>query len=1225
MSKLLALLCLGLLSLSGRVYAQEVRVGIYENEPKIFTDANGIPSGILIDVLKVIADKEGWQLGYVPCEWDSCLKKLESGAIDLMPDMAYATERERRFDFHTTPALHSWSQIYRSKNVAIASVLDLKGKRVALLEGGIQEEAFTTLMQGFSVNTEIIRTKTLEEAFQLAQSGKADAAVANHYYGDLHKANFKLLETPIIFQPSRLFYATAQGRHPELLNSIEKYLAEWQKNPDSPYFEIVKRWGGHVPPAFIPPVWWKVLFAVTGLMLLFLLGMAILRKQVMSRTQELQSNLTLLSMAGQLAKIGGWSVKLPEMTLIWSDEVCAIHEAPPGTHPTVAEATNFYAPEDRQHMKEVIDKCIQNGAPFDEEFRIITAKGNRRWTRIIGQAIRDEHGVITRIQGAFQDISNLKRAEEERLANLERYQLLFQSLTSAFGLHEIICDAAGKPVDYRFLEVNPAFETLTGLKAADLIGRTALDAIPTLEAFWIERYGAVALNGKTARFEYFVPEMGRHFEVVAYSPKHGQFVTLFSDVTARNQMESMLIENERKYRELTESINDAIWTLDAESLRFTYVSPSVFKLRGYTPEEIMAEPMDAALTPEGATHIRSQIARGVEEYLAGKRTADQFNTEEIELRRKDGSLVWTEVVTNFYRNEHTGKIEIRGVTRDINERKRMEESLRKLSLAVEQSPNSIVITDLDGNIEFVNLAFTKITGYTLNEVIGKNPRILRSGKTPRATYNELWAQLTRGETWKGELINRHKDGTEIVESVLISPVRRADGQVTNYLAIKNDITEIKKTQAHIDKLAHFDQLTSLPNRTLLKARFDYALSLAQRSHENMTVMFLDLDHFKDVNDTLGHSVGDQLLMEVAKRLKAMLRDQDILARQGGDEFVLILPGADENGAALVASKIIETVSRPYQIEEQELIATPSIGIAIYPHDGEDFETLSKNADTAMYRVKQEGRNDFRFFTSEMQTHSARALKLGNALRHAVSRNQLQMHYQPQLSIQDGHVVGAEALLRWTHPELGAISPAEFIPIAENSGQIIAIGEWVLRTVARQLKAWIDSGLPPMVIAVNLSAIQFRQPNLPELVTGILGEVGLPHEYLELELTEAVAMDDPQGAVAMMDKLSACGIRMSIDDFGTGYSSLSYLKRFKVYKLKIDQSFVRDITDDPDDKAIVSAIINMASSLGMQTIAEGVETSGQLAFLRLQGCDEVQGYYFSKPLPAEQFELFVRKA
>jgi diguanylate cyclase (GGDEF)-like protein len=398
--------------------------------------------------------------------------------------------------------------------------------------------------------------------------------------------------------------------------------------------------------------------------------------------------------------------------------------------------------------------------------------------------------------------------------------------------------------------------------------------------------------------------------------------------------------------------------------------------------------------------------------------------------------------------------------------------------------------------------------------------------------------------------------------------------------------------------------------------------MAQRSQGQLAVLFLDLDHFKNVNDTLGHRIGDALLIEVAKRLKSAMREGDTASRLGGDEFILVLPGTDVNGAVHVAEKLLETVAQHCQIEQHELVITPSIGIAMYPDDGEDFDTLSKCADVAMYRAKRDGRNNYRFFTQEMQTHSTRTLQLENALRHALKRDQLYLHYQPQMSLQDGRIIGAEALLRWQHPEFGMVSPAEFIPIAESSGQILQIGEWVLRTAAHQMKSWMDSGLEPMIIGVNLSAVQFRHPNLPELVTQILDSVKLPPQYLELELTEGVAMDDPLGAIAVMDSLHERGIRMSIDDFGTGYSSLSYLKRFRVYKLKIDQSFVRDITDDPEDKAIVSAIISLASSLGLQTIAEGVETEGQLAFLREQGCNEVQGYYFSKPLPAEKFEAFV---
>jgi diguanylate cyclase (GGDEF)-like protein len=436
--------------------------------------------------------------------------------------------------------------------------------------------------------------------------------------------------------------------------------------------------------------------------------------------------------------------------------------------------------------------------------------------------------------------------------------------------------------------------------------------------------------------------------------------------------------------------------------------------------------------------------------------------------------------------------------------------------------------------------------------------------------------------------------------------------------------EREQSDARIVQLAHFDSLTGLPNQMLLKDRLAHAMSMSQRGAAQMAVLFLDLDHFKNVNDTLGHRIGDELLIQLAARLKALLREEDTLSRLGGDEFILVLPATNIDGAAHVAEKVLATVAQACHIEQYELVVTPSVGIAIYPFDGTDFDKLYQSADVAMYRAKNDGRNCFRFFTAEMQERSARRLQLENALRHALAREQFQLHYQPQISMQDGRVTGAEALLRWQHPELGMVSPAEFIPVAEESGLILSIGEWVLRTAAQQAKRWMDSGQAAITIAVNLSAVQFRQANLPELIVQILEEANLPPQHIELELTESVAMEVPLAAIAVMNELHARGIRMSIDDFGTGYSSLSYLRKFKINKLKIDQSFVCNISEDPESDAIVTAIITLASSLGFQTIAEGVETAGQLEFLRLKGCNEAQGYYLSKPLDALQFEMFMRE-
>lgn len=456
---------------------------------------------------------------------------------------------------------------------------------------------------------------------------------------------------------------------------------------------------------------------------------------------------------------------------------------------------------------------------------------------------------------------------------------------------------------------------------------------------------------------------------------------------------------------------------------------------------------------------------------------------------------------------------------------------------------------------------------------------------------------------------------------LATPEREPDGAVL-FTGFISDCTEEKNTEDRIANLLHFDSLTGLPNRRLLVEHADYAISQARQKNQSLTLMFIDLDHFKHVNESLGIGVGDELLVSAANRILSVIRPNDTLSRQGGDEFSLLAPACDTDQATLLAQRLIEQFKKPFFIDQQEINITLSIGIVKYPEDGLNFDDLSRHADIALYQSKNSGRNTFRFFTDEMQAYSHRLMKVDAALRKALQEKQFHLLYQPQVDLKTRRIIGAEALIRWTHPDLGIVAPSELIPIAEANGQILPIGEWVLREATRTAKNWLQWADSDFVIAVNLSAVQFRQPQLPDMILNILSETGLPLTHLELELTESVALENPDKAKLMMDTLNQHHIKLSMDDFGTGYSSLSYLKRFKLYKLKIDQSFVRDMTTDAEDRAIVSTIINMAKTLDLVTIAEGVETEAQLNMLTEMGCNECQGYLTGKPMLPDEFQALL---
>jgi diguanylate cyclase (GGDEF)-like protein/PAS domain S-box-containing protein len=570
--------------------------------------------------------------------------------------------------------------------------------------------------------------------------------------------------------------------------------------------------------------------------------------------------------------------------------------------------------------------------------------------------------------------------------------------------------------------------------------------------------------------------------------------------------------------------------------------------------------------------------------------------------------------------------------------------LEKLSQAIRHSPASVVITDAFGIIEYVNPCFVEVTGYTPDDVIGQRPSLLKSGRTPADTYRQLWHTILAGEVWRGELVNRRKNGEFFWENTQISPIRSGTGEITHFVAVKEDITARKHAEQALADLndeleqrvlertrqlheaAHHDALTGLPNRKLIRQFIYRALVGNERDGRPFALMLIDLDRFKVVNDGLGHEAGDNLLQKMADRIRASLREDDVVARLGGDEFLVLLADAgDESIAAVAARKVIAAVEPAMNIAGNSIHATVSIGIVLAPRDGSSTETLLKNADLAMYAAKNSGRNDFRFFAAEMNTASEQRFAMETALRGALERGEFEVYYQPQIDLtQKERICGFEALLRWHQPGVGTIAPADFIPIAEETGLIVPIGKWVLMEACRQACIWRERFNSDLRIAVNLSARQFFEPSLIQDVAQVLAESGLPAPNLELELTESIIMDNPEQSARMLQQLKTKGVGLAVDDFGTGYSSLAYLRHFPVDTLKIDRSFVKDLTTSSDDAAICVSIIAMAHALRIKVVAEGIETESQLGFFARRGCDVAQGYLFGKPLPADDCTELLRR-
>ncbi len=620
---------------------------------------------------------------------------------------------------------------------------------------------------------------------------------------------------------------------------------------------------------------------------------------------------------------------------------------------------------------------------------------------------------------------------------------------------------------------------------------------------------------------------------------------------------------------------------------------------------------------------RETVQSAIAQMLQGAGTL----TTDRSIRQADGSTRWLRWLDLPVFDEEGHCTEVRSIGHDITAHKEAELRLRQLALAVEQSPNTIVITDTEGRIEYVNEAFVRTTGYTADEAIGRNPRILNAGKTPAATYGDLWATLSRGELWRGEFVNTRKDGGTYTELATIAPIKQADGSISHYVAIKEDITERREAEARIRQLAYYDTLTGLPNRSLMWDRLRHAIAASERSGSGGMLLLLDVDHFKMLNDTQGHQAGDTLLREVAQRLRAALREEDTVARVGDDDFAIVVEnlGEDRDEAIAHAEKIAEHLHRCVTAPCELGLASgayhvgASLGLTLFRGRATAADAVLNQAEVAVARAKDDGRNLIRFFSEEMQAVVAARAELELKLRAALAGNGFLLYYQPQLD-RSGRVIGAEALIRCFDADGAMISPAAFIPLAEETGLIVPIGEWVLETGCAQLRAWqAEPATAGLTLSINVSARQFHQPDFVGKVAAAVERSRIRPGGLKIELTESVVLGDIETTVLRMRQIKALGVRFALDDFGTGYSSLSYLKRLPFDQLKIDQAFVRDMEKDTSSEAIVRAILALSRSLELEVVAEGVETAAQHELLLTRGCELFQGYLFGRPVPIEDWK------
>jgi diguanylate cyclase (GGDEF)-like protein/PAS domain S-box-containing protein len=896
--------------------------------------------------------------------------------------------------------------------------------------------------------------------------------------------------------------------------------------------------------------------------------------------------------------------------------------------------------------------------PFrDLELCKLDESGRKVWVSVSGEPVFDASGVFTGYRGVGKDITERKRAEQLQALEhaVSRSLADADSVTAAVGaVIRAICETEGwecgryfrwddKAGNLRFADAWGISDDVVQQFLAKSRERSyapgaglAGKAWQSRQPFWasditqdarVDQAGFALGMGIRGAFVFPVISEGNAIGVLAFSSREVrepedrlmQAISVIGSQIGQFLQRKQREEELRRFRTAMDVSEDMIWLIDPVRMSVIDVNDTAFRKLGYRREELLGMgPQDIiSVSREELSRIYSRLIRGGE----GDTTVEGW------YRRKDGSRFPVEAFRRAVQSE--GSHVIVAVVRDVTERRAAEEELRRFRLAMDNSADMIVLIDR-ATMRFVDVNETacRLLGYSREELLRMGPQDVLpvTREELEQNYDSLLARPSGQTGVISSGMKSHyicKDGTLLPFESTRHVLRSADTHII--AAISRDIRARLAIEEKMAYMAQFDALTGLPNRNLFQDRLVQAMALAKRNDWPMAVLFIDLDRFKLVNDTLGHGAGDKLLKEAAERLRTCVRSSDTVGRLGGDEFAAILSELGKPGdAGLVAQKIIDVFRRPFDLDGKETYATASIGITLYPADSEIAEALVVNADAAMYRAKEQGRNNYQYFTRDMNERALQRVQMEAALRRALEREEFRLFYQPKAHLVTGEICGFEALLRWEHPEKGMVLPGEFIPVLEETGLIVQAGEWVLRTACAQIKAWQEAGLKVPPISVNLSARQFEQKNLQGTVRQILSDTKVDPSLIEFEITESLLMNDPEGAARTLHSLKESGVRLSMDDFGTGYSSLGYLKRFPIDALKIDRTFIRDISTDADDATLTRAIINLAQNLRLKVIAEGVETEAQLAFLCSNGCDEMQGYLFARPTHAEECERMLRK-